>query len=266
MGEFDRLSAMMQRFTLSVTPHDPRHQGLWTGVGLFLLPAAADGAGYEVVLCTDPDRPLLPDPDRPALFAASIDWGGPGSPLASALPALTRVQTAGDAELHGLVGLLLAEQRARRCGGLSVLARMAEVVVVRLLRHLIEEGAVRSGLLAGLGDPRLSRAIVALHEAPGRAWTLADMADVAGLSVSRFAEVFRLKVGTTPLAYLRGWRLGLARQDIETGARLEGVARRYGYGSPEALTHALRRATGRTPRSLRAARNPAAGQGRSMRP
>ena len=37
-------------------------------------------------------------------------------------------------------------------------------------------GRAEPGLLAGLADPRLCRALVAIHEAPGRAWSAADLA------------------------------------------------------------------------------------------
>ena len=56
-----------------------------------------------------------------------------------------------------------------------------------------------------------------------------------------------------PLAYLRNWRLILARQDIEGGARIQSVARRYGYGSPEALSRAISQAYGTSPLQLRKA-------------
>ena len=52
---------------------------------------------------------------------------------------------------------------------------------------------------------------------------------------------------------LRNWRLILARQDIEGGARIQSVARSYGYGSPEALSRAISQAYGTSPLQLRKA-------------
>jgi AraC-like DNA-binding protein len=58
-------------------------------------------------------------------------------------------------------------------------------------------------------------------------------------------------VGESPAAYLRRWRLILAHQDVVRGDRIEAVARRYGYSSPEGFTRAFKRYYGKTPIALR---------------
>ena len=156
-----------------------------------------------------------------------------------------------DAETMALAQLIQAEMTAKRCGAASVVNRLGEVLVVRILRGQIEAGSTRPGILAGLSDPRLSRAIVAIHDRPGHDWRNEDLAEVAGLSRSRFAEMFLSAVGEPPVAYLRKWRLTLARQDMEKGHRVEAVARRYGYGSPEGFTRAFRKQFGTRPIALR---------------
>jgi AraC-like DNA-binding protein len=90
-----------------------------------------------------------------------------------------------------------------------------------------------------------------MNEAPGRGWTLPDLAAEAGMSASRFAETFPQVMGETPLAYLRRWRMTLARRDLARGERVQAVARRYGYASGEALSRAFRRAHGITPLDAR---------------
>jgi AraC-like DNA-binding protein len=122
-----------------------------------------------------------------------------------------------------------------------------------LLRDQISQGTTEVGLLAGLADPRLSRTIVAMHDFPGRVWSNADLAQEAGLSLSRFSELFAQIVGETPMGYLRRWRLILAHQDITRGDRVDAVARRYAYTSPESFTRAFRKAHGVAPTALRAA-------------
>ncbi|MCR9127825.1 MAG: AraC family transcriptional regulator [Rhodobacteraceae bacterium] len=243
MAEYDRLSALMTRFALSAEPSAPETAN-------FLV--VADPAGARVILLGQSGA-FVPPADGTLRIAARIDWGGADNPLRAALPPVIEQDADEDPELRALVDLLISEHRMGRCGGVSVRNRLVEVLIVKLLRGLLERGAVQGGLLGGLSDPRLSRAIVALHEAPGRAWSNADMADVAGLSVSRFTDLFRRAVGTTPGAYLRGWRLTLAKQDIARGDRIDAVARRYGYGSGEALTHMVRRAMGHSPMALRKA-------------
>ncbi|MEM7746483.1 MAG: helix-turn-helix transcriptional regulator, partial [Pseudomonadota bacterium] len=77
------------------------------------------------------------------------------------------------------------------------------------------------------------------------------LAEIAGLSRSRFAELFVEAVGETPLAYLRRWRLVLARKDLERGDRVQAVSRRYGYASGEAFNRAFQRFFGCAPTGLR---------------
>ncbi|MEX0350972.1 MAG: AraC family transcriptional regulator [Paracoccaceae bacterium] len=190
---------------------------------------------------------------RTVLLSAHVSWGGAQNPLLAALPPEIRHDLAVDPEMRAVVDLLLSEQAAARCGSASVLNRLGEVLLVRLMRRQIERGQMRVGLLGGLADPRLSRAIVAMHHRPDQDWRVDLLAQEAGLSVSRFAELFRLAMGVTPLAYLRQWRLTLARQDIERGDRVQRVANRYCYGSPEALSRAVSQQYGQTPTQIRKA-------------
>ncbi|MCL6282368.1 AraC family transcriptional regulator [Ruegeria sp. 2012CJ41-6] len=240
----DRLSALMSRFSLSVRP------------------CAVEEANFAVVGDVQPDCLIygtsghlhLLEPDKHSvLLSARVCWGGSQNPLLAALPPEIRQDLTNDSEMRTVVDLLLAEQAAARCGSASVLNRLGEVLLVRLMRRQIEQGQMRVGLLGGLADPRLSRAIVAMHHRPGQDWRVDLLAQEAGLSVSRFAELFRKAVGVTPLAYLRKWRLTLARQDIERGDRVQRVANRYCYGSPEALSRAVSQEYGQTPTQIRKA-------------
>ncbi len=179
--------------------------------------------------------------DETVLFSAEVVWGGSFNPLLSALPDRVEVEIDVDSELVHVTRLLQIEGNKPRCGSGTILDRLGEVLLVRLLRIQLETGATRTGLLGGLADIRLSRAIVAMHEKPGRQWRNEDLADIAGLSLSRFSELFAVTVGETPIAYLRRWRMVLAHQDAERGDRIQTIARRYGYSSGEALSRAFRR-------------------------
>ncbi len=245
MIRYDRLSALIARFEMRVAPAEPGagnlrvlgdpDTGVPTRMTLRLRGPEAAGTAVEV-----------------PLIEAAASWGGDSNPLLAALPGHMSVPIDDD-DTRALVQFLLAEARAARCGSGAVLSRLTEVLVVRMLRAEIERGATGSGLVAGLADPRLSRAIVAMHEAPGRTWSNADLAQVAGMSLSRFSESFRTRVGETPMAYLRRWRMTLARQDLDRGHRVQAVARRYGYGSSEALARAFQRQHGLNPLAVRRA-------------
>jgi transcriptional regulator GlxA family with amidase domain len=76
------------------------------------------------------------------------------------------------------------------------------VVIVQLLRDLMDQKRLELGLLAGLADPRLAKAINAMHADPARGWSLEALATVAGMSRAHFAVRFRETVGLTHMAYL----------------------------------------------------------------
>lgn len=250
MLRYDRLSSLISRFQLSVSVAEP-------GTGnLRVLGRRTDGEPVRIELRPRAPGTAPPTDGEAVLVEARVDWGGGGNPLMGALPSALSLPLAQDGEAGLVVRVLLAEARAGRCGSGTVLSRLAEVLVIRLLRLQIERGDTGPGLLAGLACPRISRVLVAIHEDPGRDWRNADLATIAGLSLSRFADLFGETVGRTPNAYLRQWRMTLARQDIGRGHRVQAVARRYGYASTEALSRSFRRQFGVSPTDLR--REPAA--------
>lgn len=245
MTQFDRLSSLMSRFKLQVTPSD------WTSGHLFVTANKNNGQPSKVILSPSGDKTIAISPQETPMFSACVDWGGGSNPLFQALPDTLELDLATDLQTASLVLLLKAENDAQRCGSESVLNRLGEILIVRLMRLQIERGDAKAGLFGGLSDPRLSRAIVAIHENPGKHWRNQDLADVAGLSLSRFAELFQSIVGETPIGYLRRWRLILARQDIGGGSRIQETARRYGYNSSEALSRAFSKQFGETPIEVR---------------
>jgi transcriptional regulator GlxA family with amidase domain len=104
-------------------------------------------------------------------------------------------------------------------------------------------------VLAGLADPRLAKALTAMHEVPKKSWTLDDLAGVAGMSRTRFAEHFRTRVGQTPIDYLTVWRMTVAGQLLARGKPVKSVALQVGYQSAAAFSRVFSRVTGQAPRN-----------------
>ncbi len=240
----DRLTTLVERFQLTVQSA-PLSEANLIAVG--------DKKGQASLVAFHPRGSAVQYSPRNVLWSARVVWSGDSNPFLAALPEVAEFDLASDADARALVQLMHSEALADRCGAQSVISRLGEVLMVRLLRDQIERGTTQTNLLAGMADPRLSRAIVSMHDNPGRVWSNADLADVAGLSLSRFSELFTQQVGEAPMGYLRRWRLILARQDVMRGDRIEAVARRYAYGSAESFTRAFRAAYGVVPTALRKA-------------
>ncbi|MBL4613669.1 MAG: helix-turn-helix transcriptional regulator [Magnetovibrio sp.] len=181
-------------------------------------------------------------------ISASVDTGGELNPIAQALPDVVRVPLDEAKSLQAVTDILLEEALSPRCGGHAVIDRLCEIVVIRLLRHLIEDGQAKVGLIAGLAHPNLSPAIVAIHDHPERLWRLEDLANIAAMSRTHFANTFRKVVGVTPGEYLSSWRLALARMEIAKGTSLKSVVGKVGFSSSAALSRAFKRRYGVTPR------------------
>ena len=169
--------------------------------------------------------------------------------LVSLLPQLVHVR--GEARLATLVEMVGEETRGMRPARELVLARLLEVLLIEALRSTGQTGT-SAGLLRGLADPRLAAAIRRMHEDPGHAWTVAELAGEAALSRSTFFDRFRRAVGTAPMDYLLTWRMALA-QDLlrqRQGGRHGGiaeVARSVGYGSASTFSVAFARHVGVPP-------------------
>jgi AraC-like DNA-binding protein len=181
-----------------------------------------------------------------------------GHPLVSLLPSVIHMRSgaAGRSEwLDPTLQLLGSESLCTRPGHDTVVTRLIDVLFIQVLRAWLEEGAPRHGhgWLGGLRDSRIARALAAMHEKPGRAWTVRDLASRAGMSRSPFAAHFSSLVGEPPLSYLTRWRMQVAATLFQDDPELTigHVASHVGYESEPAFNKAFKRATGITPGAFR---------------
>ncbi len=155
-------------------------------------------------------------------------------------------------ELRSTLDWLFNEAFEGHCGRVAVMDRLFELLVILLLRHLIGSRDQQPGMMAGLADPRVSRALNLIHEQPHKPWSVADLAAAANQSRAGFAEQFRRVVGQTPADYLLSWRVSLAQKRLREGRPIALIAEEVGYESPSALARAFRRKTGLSPRQWKA--------------
>jgi AraC-like DNA-binding protein len=272
----DRLSSLLARFRVRASLF---HAGPLCGVTHF---AAEPGRGFLHVMrrgemaVTHPGageaprrvevreptllfypRPLAHDfhnaPSEGSDFAcATLDFdGGAAHPLLRALPPLVLLPLGAVPGLGPALELLFAETERPRCGTRLLADRLFEVVLIQLLRWLLdhpEQAGIQPGLITGLSDARIARALVAIHEAPGAAWTLERMAERAGMSRTSFATVFKQVVGQTPADYLTGCRITLAQMGLREGRPIKLLADQLGYANPPALSRAFAAKVGVSPR------------------
>ncbi|PBQ03356.1 AraC family transcriptional regulator [Pseudomonas congelans] len=198
--------------------------------------------------------------DHAIIFSCcmALELGGM-QPLVAAMPDVMQVSTLLDTcpELRPMLVAMEREALMLQAGHAGILARLAEVVAALLVRGWVAGGCGNAtGWLGALQDPRLSRAIVMMHQHPGRNWTVATLAHEARHSRSVFAQRFLAATGIPPLQYLTALRMRLAVHSLSREhCSLEAVANQLGYGSMAAFSRAFKRSTGVSPGAVRAAKS-----------
>jgi AraC-like DNA-binding protein len=283
MASPDRIAPLIERFRVRTHLF---HAGPLCGVTTF---AAQPGHGFLHVLRSGEmevahagrngrletitvDRPSLVFYPRPLDHAfhnapveesdfacATLDFdGGAAHPLVRTLPPVIVVPLEAVGSLGPALDLLFTEIDNVRCGMRLVADRLFEVVLIQLFRWILDHAAELSlpaGLLPGLADERLAPALVAVHEFPGRPWTLAGLAREANMSRSAFAARFKQVVGQPPADYVTDWRLTVARDRLRAGAPVAVTAAELGYANPSAFSRVFTQRLGHSPRAwLSAAR------------
>lgn len=183
------------------------------------------------------------------LVCATVELGGAkGNPLAKALPVFFCAPFKEFPDIESTSALLFSEAFGSECARQAAIERLTEYLLIQLLRSLMDSSKDSLGLMAGLADKKLTKALVSMHDHPEMLWTLDSLARVAGMSRARFAVYFREVVGVTPANYLTRWRIGLAQAMLQNGQPMGLIASEVGYANASALSRAFRAQTGLAPR------------------
>jgi AraC-like DNA-binding protein len=186
------------------------------------------------------------------LFVFSGDYVGA---LFGSLPPVVHVR-GGSSEasvLRWALDLFAKEIRKDEPGGSLTAEHLAHIMLIQVLRlHLASPDAAGSGWLFALGDAQLSAAVSAMHADIRKRWTLEEMARIAGMSRSSFAEKFKKVVGRSPLEYLTRWRMHVAGDRLRTTEEnISTIAYEVGYESEAAFSTAFKKLNGHSPRNHR---------------
>jgi AraC-like DNA-binding protein len=182
------------------------------------------------------------------LVCATIEFGaGMLNPLIASFPEPLVVPLDALPELSPTLQILFTEAFSKSPGRQGAIDRLFEYVLVLLMRSAMNARLIDSGVLMGLGDPRLAKAIESMHKHPETSWSLEQLAQSAGMSRARFAANFRRVVGMTPFDYLTTWRLGVAQTMLRKGNSLKLIAPTVGYANATALSRVFTQRLGMSP-------------------
>lgn len=263
LPKLDRLSALLEglapQVSLTITHENGAHASeehpqapfLW----LHLLTQGSvqlQGLGQSqlisapALLAWGSDQPYFlghtSEADQDQQITARTHFAGPLAALFLEEFAEVRIIALSEHEpaLNWPVQLIRTELDSPRCGHPALLNRAGDILFIGLLRYLVAHPLAHgSGLFNGLADPRIAKALVAMHKQPGFPWDLAGLAQEAGMSRTAFARTFHVVMRQTPGKYLSSIRLAIAQRMVDLGKGLKEAARTVGYANASALSRAL---------------------------
>ncbi|HEY9235662.1 MAG TPA: AraC family transcriptional regulator [Phenylobacterium sp.] len=155
---------------------------------------------------------------------------------------------AASSHLASLIGLMRMESAGDKPGGGAILNALSSALFALVLRAASESAEAPEGLLAVAGHPRLAPAIGAMLADPTRAWNLADLAHLCGMSRATFMRRFQDKLGRSAADLLTDIRMSLAANELKKPAvSTEAVAEAVGYQSLSAFRRVFADRMGMTP-------------------
>ncbi len=243
----------LQTGDLALVPHGAGHRLMdapeTKAAPLFDLPRELLSERYEVLCHGGGGAPAT-------MICGAVTFDHPAAlRVIELLPRLIVIEASGEPTpqtewIRDTVRFLMAEAKAMKPGGDTVISRLADILVIQAIRSwLAEHPDARKGWLGSLQDKQIGHAIALIHRDPVRPWTVASLAEAAGMSRSAFAARFQEQVGETPIHYVRRWRMHVALDWMkgERAVPLSEIAERLGYESEAAFNRAFKRCLGMTP-------------------
>lgn len=246
----------LEQGSLSLIPHGTAHRfASDLGVAaepLFDLPVTPVSERFETMQHGGGGEPTL------AMYGVVQFDHAAATRLVAQLPPVISVNSWVDDEnwLHSTVRFIAREAAALRPGGETVITRLADVLVIQAIRSWLDSSpAAHIGWLAALRDEHLGRALSELHRDPAAPWSVAALAQRAGMSRSAFSARFTEVVGESAMRYLTHWRLSLAHSHLQHSTEpLAAIAEQFGYASEVAFSRAFKREFAVTPGRVRTGR------------
>jgi AraC-like DNA-binding protein len=135
----------------------------------------------------------------------------------------------------------------------QIAARLAELFFVEAIHRYLERlPKAASGLIAGVQDPIIGKALEIIHRRYAEQLDVGFLARAAGVSRAVLGERFVELLGTPPMRYTTQWRMRVAASLLRDGRQnTASVAHGVGFGSEAAFSRAFKREFGVPPATWR---------------
>jgi AraC family transcriptional regulator, activator of mtrCDE len=166
-------------------------------------------------------------------------------PLIDALPESIHIKNYGESAglwMENTLKVIGSETGNDSMGSDLIALKMSEIIYAQAMRSFLSSSAAKDTVLAGYADESLAKAIKVIHQSPEHAWSLQELAKIAGLSRTSFTHRFKQMLSMTPLGYMTHWRMQLARRQLtETNAAIIDIAEKVGYQSEAAFSRVFKK-------------------------
>jgi len=175
-------------------------------------------------------------------------------PFGSTLPKVIHVSMHATADwLVDVVQQIIHEVDEPGSAGMPILERLSEIVLLEVLRReLLRLPSDKTGWVAAIQDPVVGRCLRLIHSEPARPWTLQQLARHSAVSRAVLMQRFAQLLTTSPIRYLRDWRLYLAAERLRySQVSIADLAVEAGYSCEAAFNRAFARTQGCPPAAFR---------------
>jgi AraC-like DNA-binding protein len=125
--------------------------------------------------------------------------------------------------------------------------------LIRAVACILQRNSARRPSYLTRPSPSVAKVLHRLNSAPDQPVSLAELAELAGVSRFQLLRTFARQIGTTPHAYLIQKRVCMARQLLASGVKPAEAATSAGFADQSHMTRAFLRYVGVTPARYRAA-------------
>lgn len=195
------------------------------------------------------------DADDCFVIGGRFSFGDDADILFDSLPMVIVIKSDSDqaAVLKWTLQRLVHELSIPSPGGALVTQSLGHIMLVQALRiYLTQEGSRTPNWLSALSEPRIGAVIQAIHAAPTKRWTVANLAEIAGISRSTLALRFKQVAGLPPLEYVSRWRMQLAARSLRNSrVTISSIAVMLGYESDSTFSSTFKRIMKCSPKEYR---------------
>ncbi len=150
-----------------------------------------------------------------------------------------------------LFDLMLAEADHPPDAPSPLVARLADVLFFYVLRHLAHNDEGACGLWPLVRRPEFTELVRAILAAPGRNWSVDELARTVHMSRASFFKHFTEVSGTSPGQFLVLLRMRIAAERLQQGETAAAAADHVGYQSIAAFSRAFTKVMGENPSAYR---------------